>query len=108
MPNDSEDTEPSAKADDVASSDSGSLTQRAALIRDQLLGNDSLEQNSVHGSAPSSGTSEGDTARSSLADDSREEKDNLEERLSNSSISQSLRHIALAYDEKVNSARRLV
>uniref|UniRef100_V5EGB7 Uncharacterized protein n=1 Tax=Kalmanozyma brasiliensis (strain GHG001) TaxID=1365824 RepID=V5EGB7_KALBG len=100
MPNHSKDKELSVKEDDVASSDSGSLTQRAALIRDELLGNDSLEQESVHGSAPSSGTSDQGTTHSSLQDDSCEDKDDLEERLRNSSISQSLRHIALAYDEK--------
>lgn len=100
---DSEEIETARKDDDVASSDSGSLTQRAALIRDELLGNDSLEQDSVHGSAVSSGTSEGGTAHSSLQEGSQDDKDDLEERLKTSSIAQSLRHIALAFDEKVSS-----
>lgn len=86
--------------DPGASDDSGSLTQRATIIRDELLGNDLLDQDTERASGSSSRTDadEGDTSsHKGLKGD----EDDLEERLSTSSISHSLRHIALAFDEKV-------
>lgn len=90
------------QADKQSSSGSGSLTQRAAMIRDELLGNDSLQPDSVHEALSSSGTSAIASDDSSQKDNSRFEEDDLEERLNNSSIAHSLRHIALAFDEKVS------
>ena len=84
-----------------ASSDSGSLTQRAAMIRDELLGNDSLEHSSEHGSESSSGDSGVVIDPSEQQEVNEEQDDELEQRLGNSNIAHSLRHIALAFDEKV-------
>ncbi|TKY84629.1 hypothetical protein EX895_006531 [Sporisorium graminicola] len=88
------------KADKASSSGSGSLTQRAALIRDELLGNDSLEHDSVHESLPSSGSSADRLDNADEKVESQSEDDSLEERLSSSAIALSLRHIAMAFDEK--------
>ncbi|SNX86017.1 uncharacterized protein MEPE_04726 [Melanopsichium pennsylvanicum] len=89
----------SEKQIDSASTDSGSLTQRAALIRDELLGNGSLEQEPVQASRSSSASSE---AKSDVAGEKETSDDDeaLEDRLSRSSIAQALRHIAVSFDEK--------
>nr|CDI56987.1 hypothetical protein BN887_01734 [Melanopsichium pennsylvanicum 4] len=90
----------SEKQIDSASTDSGSLTQRAALIRDELLGNGSLEQEPVQASRSSSASSE---AKSDVAGEKETSDDDeaLEDRLSRSSIAQALRHIAVSFDEKI-------
>ncbi|SJX63806.1 uncharacterized protein SRS1_14552 [Sporisorium reilianum f. sp. reilianum] len=88
------------KVDRESSSGSGSLTQRAAMIRDELLGNDSLEPGSAPESLSSSGTSAEELDSSSQKSNSKDEEAELEERLNNSAISHSLRHIAMAFDEK--------
>lgn len=85
-----------------ASSDSGSLTQRAAMIRDELLGNDSLEQDSEHESVSSSNDSGVELDPSSQEEVNGHDDEELEARLNSSSIAHSLRHIAVAFDEKVS------
>lgn len=88
--------------DGADTTDSGSLTQRAAMIRDELLGHDPLEQNSTHESIPSSATTDVTTDDTSPKDDAQAQLDHdVEKRLAHSAISHSLRHIALAFDEKV-------
>ncbi|KAJ9480098.1 hypothetical protein PHBOTO_003893 [Pseudozyma hubeiensis] len=90
------------KIDGDGSTDSGSLTQRAAMIRDELLGHDPLEHKSTHESIPSSGTTDVTNDDTSRKDDAQAELDHdVEERLAHSAISHSLRHIALAFDEKI-------
>ncbi|CBQ73964.1 hypothetical protein sr14552 [Sporisorium reilianum SRZ2] len=88
------------KVDKESSSGSGSLTQRAAMVRDELLGNDSLQPGSAPESLSSSGTSAEELDSLSQKSDSKDEEADLEERLNNSAISHSLRHIAMAFDEK--------
>ena len=90
------------KVDRDSSSGTGSLTQRAAMIRDELLGNDSLNPDSAHESPSSSGTSAEELDSSSQKSELKDEQADLEERLNNSAISHSLRHIAMAFDEKVS------
>ncbi|CDR87358.1 uncharacterized protein SPSC_00484 [Sporisorium scitamineum] len=84
----------------ASSRGSGSLTQRAALIRDELLGNDSLGPHSEHESISSSGASADSPDDSGPKDESRDDSGDLEDRLNNSAIAHSLRHIAMAFDEK--------
>lgn len=91
---------------ELGSTDSGSLTQRAAMIRDELLGNDSLEQDTVHASGSSSGSSSKSIDGSSEKDENGDPEEELEQRLSKSSIAHSLRHIAVAFDEKVSRNAR--
>ena len=96
------------KSLESTSTDSGSLTQRAAMIRDELLGNDSIDQDTVHASSSSSNSSENEGGnRNHDRDEGRDSEDELEERLSKSSIAHSLRHIALAFDEKVKVVSRV-
>lgn len=85
----------------TTNSDSGSLTQRAARIKDELLGNDILEQDTVHAPNSSSGSRSDKVNQSDEKIEYIEDNEELEERLSSSSIAHSLRHIALAFDEKV-------
>ncbi|SPO32509.1 uncharacterized protein UTRI_04253 [Ustilago trichophora] len=84
----------------TTNSDSGSLTQRAAQIKDELLGNDILEQDTVHAPNSSSGSESDKVDQSDDKIGYVEDNEELEERLSSSSIAHSLRHIALAFDEK--------
>ncbi|SPO27711.1 uncharacterized protein UTRI_04253_B [Ustilago trichophora] len=90
----------------TTNSDSGSLTQRAARIKDELLGNDLLEQHTVHAHDSSSGSSSDRVDQSDEKAEYIDDNEELEERLSSSSIAHSLRHIALAFDEKIQQTHQ--
>ncbi|SPC67983.1 uncharacterized protein UHOD_05471 [Ustilago sp. UG-2017b] len=83
-----------------ASSDSGSITERAAMIRDELLGEDSVERHTVQASEGSSTNSIVGGDQSSQKEMHGDDDEELEQRLSISCIAHSLRHIAIAFDEK--------
>lgn len=93
--------------ENAASTDSGSLTERAAIIRDELLGEDSLEHDTIQPSEASSASSSGDGDRACAKQTNGGNDDELEQRLSNSCIAHSLRHIAMAFDEKVSRCSQL-
>ena len=90
------------KSDGNSSTDSGSLTQRAAMIRDELLGNNSLEHDSVRASVAASTTSADSAERSSQRHSAPDDDIYLQDDLGNSSITHSLRHIEMAFEEKVS------
>ncbi|SPO46533.1 uncharacterized protein PSANT_04219 [Moesziomyces antarcticus] len=71
------------------------------MIRDELLGNDSVASDTEPLSDSSTSKSEGETqSRTTKTMDSSFSEADLEDRLSCSGIAHSLRHIALAFDEK--------
>ena len=90
-----------------ASSDSRSITERAAMIRDELLGEDSVERHTVQASEGSSTNSIVGGDQSSQKEMHGDDDEELEQRLSISCIAHSLRHIAIAFDEKVSSCSQL-
>lgn len=92
-----EGTRSQARDEISASSESG-----GAPIRNELLGNGLLEQDSVHDSKSSFGSYDDGEIRSDQQEVSAYDEE-LEQRLSHSSIAHSLRHIALAFDEKVST-----
>lgn len=71
------------------------------MIRDELLGNDSPDGDTEQGPGSSSSTDE-DAGDHSDEKKVQDDDDDSEQRLSESSIAHSLRHIALAFDEKVS------
>ncbi len=77
------------------------------MIRDELLGNDSVASDTEPLSDSSTSKSEGKTqSRTTKTMDSSFSEADLEDRLSCSGIAHSLRHIALAFDEKVSRPDR--
>ncbi len=77
------------------------------MIRDELLGNDSVASDTEPLSDSSTSKSEGEAeSRTTKTLDSSFGEGDLEDRLSCSGIAHSLRHIALAFDEKVSRPDR--
>ncbi|KAJ1022541.1 hypothetical protein NDA16_003530 [Ustilago loliicola] len=71
------------------------------MIRDELLGEDSLERDTVQPSEASSGSNSGDGDQSCQKQVNGADDEELEQRLSRSCIAHSLRHIAMVFDEKI-------